>query len=129
MKNWKKGICNQPYVYNGGINRHTHTCVRRQRSSQAARRHFLASEVRQSQTKLWRAKRVLGEKIWRAKRAFGSVFFFLTAGLPPQKCQTSSWRGGEKCPKSPPPTPDLGMGISPLSREKNNQKCQRTLYM
>ena len=88
-KNWKKAICNQPYVYNGGINRHTaHMCAKTAQR-RAARRQFLASEARQSQTNFWRAKRVLWEKIWRPNRDFDNVFFFLNCGcgaIPPQKC-------------------------------------------
>ena len=111
-KNWKKAICNQPYVYKFTMVELTdtpRTCVRRQRSVEPRADNF------------WRAKQgsrrqTFGERNEFCEKKFDDpietltvFFFFLNCGcgaIPPQKCHP------------PPPSPPDWRGDFPLSREK-----------
>ena len=114
---------------NGGIKPRTaHTCARRQRAKRAAKTVF-GERSEPLADSFWRAKRTarrqtFGERseFWekkfheRSKPLAVFFFFFQTRRNPPSEMSQISSRGGDG--NFPPSLP-----------WKNNQKCQRTLYV
>ena len=113
-------ICKIPssdFPINGGVNRHTaHTFVQRQRA--ASRLQTVFGERSEPLTDKLLARSEFWEKSFDERsEPFAVFFFFFKLGeIPPQKCPKflSGW----------------GMGNFPPSLPwKNNEKCQRTLYV
>jgi hypothetical protein len=113
-------ICKIPssdFPINGGVNRHTaHTFVQRQRAASRLQTVFgersepLVDKLLASQASFGRNNLTSEASLWQC------FFFFKLGEIPPQKCPKflSGW----------------GMGNFPPSLPwKNNEKCQRTLYV